>query len=103
MTKGLPSALLKSLEERGDFDRMTINAVEELFKKACAEREARISAQDASMQAAADATEAAKQNSEHAQMKLQESTVNLSNAEDEKEQCGENVNLSNAEDEKEQC
>jgi len=91
MTKGLPSALLKSLEERGDFDRMTINAVEELFKKACAEREARISAQDASMQAAADATEAAKQNSEHAQMKLQESTVNLSNAEDEKEQCGENV------------
>lgn len=91
MTKGVPSALLKSLEERGDFDRMTINAVEELFKKAFAEREAKISAHDASMQAAADATEAAKQNSEAAQLKLQGSTVGLSNAEDEKEQCGENV------------
>jgi len=97
MIKGVPAALVKALEERGEFDQMTINAVDQLFQKARENREASCAAQEAEVQAGADATEAAKNHQEEATLKLTDSTAALQTAENEKEQCEENLKKQNAE------
>lgn len=97
MTKGLPLAILKKPEDRGDFDNMAITAVDQLFTKEMGATVEKLALHDEEVARAAASTSEAQEAMDAAFQKLQSTTELQASADSERKELEKQLKAVNSE------